>query len=104
MGKRQGQNSHQRVHSHHVTFLFSPPFHPSLPHTHDPVINLLEISRSLINACPPSFPLAFSFSSSIVSDSGYFLPRNPPTTILLSGASSSVFPADENEVMCRARG
>lgn len=67
MGKRQEQNSHRRTQSHHVTFLFSPffplrSFHPSLPHIHDPVINLVEISRSLINACPPSFPLAVSFS------------------------------------------
>ena len=59
MGKRQGQNSHRRTQRHHVTFLFSllflsPSLHPSLPHIHDPVINLVEISRSLINACPPS--------------------------------------------------
>ena len=30
--------------------------HPSLPHTHDPVINVVEISGSLINTCPILFP------------------------------------------------
>lgn len=49
------------LHSSFLLLFPLPSFHPSLPHTHDPVINLLEISRSLINACPPSFPLAFSF-------------------------------------------
>lgn len=52
-------------HSSFLPFFFPfplPSFHPSLPHIHDPVINLVEISRSLINACPPSFPLAVPFS------------------------------------------
>lgn len=42
--------------------LSSPSFHPSFPHIHDPVINLVEISCLLIHTCPPSFPLAVSFS------------------------------------------
>lgn len=58
--------------------LHSPPFHPSLPHTHDPVINLLEISRSLINACPPSFPLAFFFFFDCIKF-WVFSPSNPRT-------------------------
>lgn len=44
----------------------SPSFHPSLPHIHDPVINLVEISRSLINACPPSSPPPHLFSSRLL--------------------------------------
>lgn len=105
MGKRQRLNSHRRTQSHHVTFLFSPfppfpllSFHPSLPHIHAPVINLVEISCSLINACPHLF-LSPSLSFSIVSDSGFFF-----LLCLLSVAFFSVFFADENEVMCSVRG
>lgn len=39
-----------------------PFFCPSLPHIHDPVINVVEISGSLINECPPFFVLKL-FSS-----------------------------------------
>lgn len=88
----------------HSSFLLLfplPSFHPSLPHAHDPVINLLEISRSLINACPPSFPLAFSFFFDCI---GFWVFSLPPPPILLSVASVSVFLADENEVMCWVRG
>lgn len=58
MGKTQRLNSHRCVRRHPVTSLVSlsfplQSFHPSLPHRHDLVINLVEISCSLINARPP---------------------------------------------------
>lgn len=85
----------------------SPSFHPSLPHIHDPVINLVEISRSLINACLPSspllifFPLAVSFSFDCI---GFWVFIFFSSLVFLSVAFFSVFLADENEVMCSARG
>lgn len=99
MGKRQGQNSHRRVHRHHVTVLYSPSFplpsfHPSLPHIYDPVINLVEISHLLINTCPPLVSLSPSLL--ILSDSGFLFFFFPSVL--------SVAHADENGVMCRARG
>lgn len=116
MGKRQGQNSHRCTHSHHVTFLFSPfspllsflspSFHPSLPHIHDPVINLVEISGSLINACTPlpSFPLRCLFLFRLYRILGFYFFFLLSSRGLLSVAFFSVFSVDENEVMCSARG
>lgn len=85
----------------------SPSFHPSLPHIHDPVINLVEISRSLINACPPSSPPPHLFSSRrlflfrLYRILGFYFFSS---SVFLSVAFFSVFLADENEVMCSARG
>lgn len=63
MGTTQRQNSHRCVGRHPATFLLSlsfpvPSFHPSLPHIHDLVINLVEISCSLITP-PPHSSLLF---------------------------------------------
>lgn len=105
MGKRQGQNSHRHTQRCHVTFLFSPPFplfssfHPSLWHIQDQVINLVEISLSLINAfTPPPHPI---FSSRLVFlfwlYGGYtwFFPRAFISSFPLLSSS-----ADKDEVMC----
>ncbi len=88
------------LHSSFLLFFLSllPSFHPSLPHIHDPVINLVEISRSLINACPPSFPARCLILFRLYQILGIFFLG------LLSVAFFSVFFADENEVMCRVRG
>lgn len=80
-------------------FLFPPlSFHPSFPHIHDPVINLVEISHSLINAPPSNLLVFHSFLHLIVSDSGYFLFPSFIRRLLFC-----LF-GDENEVMHSVRG
>lgn len=89
------------LHSSFLLFHLFPlsSFHPSLPHIHDPVINLVEIRRLLINACPPSFPLAFFLTLfQLYQILGIFF------LCLLSVAFFSVFFTAENEVMGRVKG
>lgn len=86
MGKRQPQNSHRRVALLFFLLLFLF-FYPPLPRVHDPVINLAEISRSLINAC--LFPRLYRILGV------FFLSRLSPPSVF----HVFVTLADEDEVM-----
>lgn len=90
------------LHSSSFSSLPLPSFHHSLPHIHDPIINLVEISRLLITHAP--LFLLPSLWLSIASDSGYFSFFFCFPLSVLSVAIFSVLLADENEVMLRVRG